>query len=51
MSYAAKVYRYDPEEVKRSLKESGSPVGFSIGFYVANQLKDGMPHHRPAPFG
>ncbi|MBI4303039.1 MAG: ABC transporter substrate-binding protein [Chloroflexi bacterium] len=33
MSYAAKVYRYDPEEGKRLLKEAGYASGFTIKLY------------------
>ncbi|MBI4303434.1 MAG: ABC transporter substrate-binding protein [Chloroflexi bacterium] len=32
-SYAAKIFRYDPEEAKRLLKEAGYPNGFDIKIY------------------
>ncbi len=35
--YAAKLFRYDPEEAKRLLNEAGYPNGFTIRLYAANQ--------------
>ncbi len=32
-NYSAKLYRYDPAEAKRLLKEAGYPDGFNIRFY------------------
>ncbi|MBI4304091.1 MAG: ABC transporter substrate-binding protein [Chloroflexi bacterium] len=33
MDYAAKTWRYDPEEAKRLLKEAGYPNGFSLEYW------------------
>lgn len=38
--YAAKVYRYDPEEAKRLMKEAGYAAGFSMKFYVGLRAQE-----------
>ncbi len=44
MDYAAKVFRYDPDEAKRLLAEAGYSNGFNIRFYAANQ--SGVPYQQ-----
>ncbi|MBM2825449.1 MAG: hypothetical protein HW402_1113 [Dehalococcoidales bacterium] len=40
--YSTKLYRYDPEEAKRLLKEAGYPSGFSMKFY--SYVQRGAPY-------
>ena len=42
LKYSADVWRYDPEEARRLLKEAGYPQGFSIKFWSFTQ--DGVPY-------